>query len=98
VVRPFRGEWGIWSPGGRPAGAASSLLATPNGPFSFAVLSGRLPPPWTVEELGKREVLGGFLFCIVLSCRRFPSLRAVLVHSEAPMWFMSNAYKDSDPV
>jgi hypothetical protein len=28
VVRPFHlGEWGIWSPGGRPAGAASSLLA-----------------------------------------------------------------------
>ena len=29
VVRPFHlGEWGIWSPGGRPAGAASSLLVT----------------------------------------------------------------------
>jgi hypothetical protein len=26
-------------------------LATPNGPFSFAVLSGRSPPPWSVEEL-----------------------------------------------
>jgi hypothetical protein len=36
---------------GRPARAASSLLATPNGPFSFAVLSGRFPPPWSVEEL-----------------------------------------------
>jgi hypothetical protein len=47
----IQGEWGIWSPGGRPARAASSLLATPNGPFSFAVLSGRFPPPWSVEEL-----------------------------------------------
>jgi hypothetical protein len=26
-------------------------LATPNGPFSFAVLSGRPPPHWSVEEL-----------------------------------------------
>ena len=31
----IRGEWGIWSPGGRPAGAASSLLAAQNGPFRF---------------------------------------------------------------
>jgi hypothetical protein len=26
-------------------------LATPNRPFSFAILSGRSPPPWSVDEL-----------------------------------------------
>jgi hypothetical protein len=31
VLRPFRGEWGIWSPGGRPARAASFLLAVNAG-------------------------------------------------------------------
>ena len=51
--------------------------------------------------LGAANVQGGCAIKFDLRPFQIANLdgtQAVAVRSEAPMWFMSNAYKDSDPV